>query len=97
MCCHHTHALCCAYVVLCFVAAGYARRGLRSAIASAVKDGIKVEEVMNPAPDTFGSAASKGAGAAATAALGTDWVKLADELKNIDAKWAASKNGRASE
>lgn len=52
---------------------------------------------MNPAPDTFGSAASKGAGAAATAALGTDWVKLADELKNIDAKWAASKNGRASE
>lgn len=77
--------------------AGYARRGLRSAISAATKDGLRVEEVMNPAAETFGTGAAKGAGAAATAAAGTDWAQLTEELKEVDAKWAASKNGRARE
>jgi hypothetical protein len=82
---------------LLFSSTGYARRGLRSAISAATKDGIRVEEVMNPAPETFGTGAVKGAGAAATAAVGTDWAELTEELKAVDAKWAASKNGRARE
>jgi hypothetical protein len=82
---------------ICCFFAGYARRGLRSAISAATKDGIRVEEVMHPAPETFGTGAVKGAGAAASAAVGTDWAELTEELKAVDAKWAASKNGRARE
>jgi len=81
----------------CCRSTGYARRGLRSAIASAVKDGITVEEVMHPDPDTFGSGAVKGAGAAAAAAVGRDWASVAREFEEVDAAWAASKSGRASE
>lgn len=82
---------------ICCFFAGYARRGLRSAISAATKDGIRVEEVMHPAPETFGTGAVKGAGAAASAAVGTDCAELTEELKAVDAKWAASKNGRARE
>lgn len=52
---------------------------------------------MHPEPDTFGSGAVKGAGAAAAAAAGTDWTQLSEELRAIDAQWSESKGGRASE
>jgi hypothetical protein len=77
--------------------AGYARRGLRSAISAAQKDGLVVEEVMQPAADTFGSGAARGAGASADAAAGTDWGKVSQEMKGVDAEWAANKAGRARE
>jgi hypothetical protein len=68
--------------LLCLLA-GYARRGLRSAIAAAVKEGISVQEVMVAPP----------ADAAAAAAL----AQLAEEMRQLDAKWATGKVGRASE
>lgn len=52
---------------------------------------------MQPGPDTFGSGAVKGAGAAAAAAVGSDWSSVAREFEEVDAAWAASKSGRASE
>lgn len=83
--------------MMAVVCVGYARRGLRSAIQSAVKDGLTVEEVMNPEADTFGSNAAHGAGAAAAAAAGKDWSQLSEELRAIDTAWSESKGGRASE
>ncbi|WIA39196.1 hypothetical protein OEZ86_005321 [Tetradesmus obliquus] len=72
--------------------AGYAKRGLRSAIASAAK-GVVVEEVMQAAPML--QAAGKGAAAAAAAAGGADWAQLASEMKAVDRQWISRKGKHA--
>lgn len=88
--------------MMLFVPAGYARRGLRSAIGSATKEGITVQEVMQPPAGTLGAAAAAAASqpdtAAAAAAAGAEWCgPLAGEMQEVALQWAASKGGRASE
>ncbi|WIA18896.1 hypothetical protein OEZ85_003568 [Tetradesmus obliquus] len=70
---------------------GYAKRGLRSAIASAAK-GVVVEEVMQAPPML--QAAGKGA-AAAAATSGADWEQLASEMKEVDRLWLSRKGKHA--
>jgi hypothetical protein len=91
---------------LLLACAGYARRGLRSAIASATKEGITVQEVMQPPPGSLGEqqlghGQGQHSDAAAAADVGygagADWARIAQEMRVVDAKWAASKGGRASE
>jgi hypothetical protein len=82
-----------------FLCAGYARRGLRSAIASATKDGITVHEVMQPPAGSLGAATAvqTDPAAAAAAAGGAEcWGSLAGEMQDVNLQWAASKGGRAS-
>jgi hypothetical protein len=85
-----------------FPCAGYARRGLRSAIASATKDGITVHEVMQPPAGSLGAATAvqtdpAAAAAAAAVAGGAEcWGRLAREMQDVNLQWAASKGGRTS-
>lgn len=65
-------------------ATGYAKRGLRSAIASAAKQGISVEEVMQ-AP----VAAKAIAADAAVLAGSADWSDVAAEMQQVDHAWLA--------
>jgi hypothetical protein len=82
--------------------AGYAKRGLRSAIASAAKD-VVVEEVM-PAPPitlptTAAGKAADTAAAAATAAEGdeaaADSSSLVSEMQEVDKEWLSRKGKHA--
>lgn len=75
----------------CWCNAGYARRGLRSAITSATKEGITVQEVMTPPAGSLGSTHLGPQDCAASA----DWSEVAAEMRAVDDKWAASKTGRA--
>lgn len=51
-----------------------------------------VQEVMAPTAESLGCA---GAARPADTAAGSDWWNLAAEMRQLDAKWAASKAGRA--
>lgn len=84
---------------------GYAKRGLRSAITSAAKEGITVEEVMH-APITAdaitaaalsSSRSSVGAYTTAAAAAAGQWDGLAAEMQGVDAEWLSRKGQHAGE
>lgn len=75
-------------------ASGYAKRGLRSAITSAVKEGITVHEVM----DISGSSTrlpSPTATAAAAGAGPQDWSQIAAEMQELDSEWVKAKGKHA--
>lgn len=87
---------------MCRVDAGYARRGLRSTISAATKEGIVVQEVMHPPAGSLGSSAAGpsqpgSCAASAGAAADEDWSVLAVEMRDVGLHWAASKTARASE
>jgi hypothetical protein len=71
-----------------FRQAGYAKRGLRSAIASAAKDMV-VEEVM-PAPMALQQLAGQG-----HAAADADWSSLVSEMQEVDRQWLSRKSKHA--
>ncbi|WIA39195.1 hypothetical protein OEZ86_005320 [Tetradesmus obliquus] len=75
---------------------GYAKRGLRSAIASAAK-GVAVEEVMQAAPmlQAAGKGAAAAAAAAAAAVGGADLARLASEMREVDRLWLSQKGKHA--
>jgi hypothetical protein len=63
-----------------------------------------VQEVMQPPPGSLGEQQQghgqhSDAAAAADAGYGAgaDWARVAQEMRVVDAKWSASKGGRASE
>lgn len=77
-------------------ASGYAKRGLRSAITSAVKEGITVHEVMNSSssnqlPSPTVTAAANRSKVSAT----DDWSEVASEMMEVDKRWLRNKGRHA--
>lgn len=86
---------------------GYAKRGLRSCIAAAVRDGYTVQEVLSHTADTAAgksaaavkaAAADSAAGKAAAAAADTaaneqrhPWSAVAAEMQEVDQLWNSVK------
>jgi hypothetical protein len=68
---------------------GYAKRGLRSAIASASK-GVLVEEVMQP-PDMTTAAG----GDASSGCLQQQQQRLVAEMQEVDREWLSCKGKHA--
>jgi hypothetical protein len=85
-------------LLCCVCPAGYAKRGLRSAIASAAK-GMVVEEVMH-APVTPEQLAGQGPAAAAAAGGGSfgcsqQQQRLMAEMREVDRQWLSRKGKHA--
>lgn len=95
----HENVFLVAYFTL--VLPGYAKRGLRSAISSAVKDGITVQEVMQAPVVTQELSGQVRAGDLQKGVTvggdrpAEDWSQIATEMSGVDKTWVKNKGSHA--